>query len=209
MRMNLNTFAVPFLIACATILAGVAISLVNDLTPLLVGIANASKLVLVSRGRFGFSLRCICANGKRGSDIFRYGRKRATKGAILTLTALFFVHRHWLGAVRTVRVYLHAVIANSFYVGRFCALKPDFADQAFLSNSAKRCRCFCSAGATVLNRSLAELGNLRGRKKTGSARREVLSIAGFADSVITGIVLAYLAAVFHAANIPQITRLLI
>lgn len=205
-RVYLNSFAVAFVIMCATILACVIVSSVNSLAPLNVFVIETSEFVLMALWWFVFSLCFIGSYSASRTHFKRNGCKGAGERTEFSFSALLFVFRHRLITLRAKCGYLHAGVANAFRVGFFSALKSSTTNKAGFPDSMCISVEMRGTRSASLDRFFSEQSNTWGLFPAIRTWAESLFVTRLTYPIITRIVSAYLTSVFHVSTLPQVTN---
>lgn len=194
-RVQLNSFAFAFVVMSAAILTGVIISPVNSLTPFFV--FNFAACYVVLMGLINMSLEMLLSICYSHFPSWKMVFEITGQGAILSLSSLLLVFRHWIAALWAKYSYLHAHITDAFSIGFLIALKSITASKACFTNAAGWSRPSGSARATVSSGRFVELRYMRTWVAAIFAWRKTRLIAYLAQAVVASVVTAYSASILH------------
>lgn len=202
MRMKLNGFSVALMIICATLLAGIVVTCINCLAPFFIFGFSTCDVILMGLVNMVFVLCFLCALGL--FVCHRMGKFDTSHRTILSFSALLFVLRHWFTTARAARFYFHAIVANAFDISRFFTLESLPAHKARFTYATSWGIYSGRASSARFAIQSSKFSYLRRRCSAFCAWRKIGGVASGANSISPCIVVAYLASVFHVANIPQV-----
>jgi len=189
MRVKHNGFTIALVVICAALLASVVVACINGIAPFLVFGFSASDVILM---RLVDMTSIFCFAGAFCLFVcHRMGEFRASQGTIFSLSALLFVLRHGIVALRAEANYIHASVTHAFCVCAFGALKSLSAHDARFTNAAS-VRIFSGGtGPARFVIRIPELAYLRRGLSTLWTWRKVCGVASRTDSIISRVIVAY------------------
>lgn len=201
--MKLNGFAVALMIVRPALFASVVVSLENCLAPFFVFGLSARDVILMGLVNVVFVLCFLCALG-----LFvrcRMGQFDTSHRTVFSLSAFLFVLRHWAVTLRTWNSYLHAIVTHALGVSLFPVVGESIStNKTSYTDAASRSIYSSCARYTSTSRWQSEFTYLWRGLPAFWTWRKVFGIASRTNSIISRVITAYLASVFHIANIPQV-----
>ena len=206
-RMNFNSSAIAFVVVCSAILAGVIVSLVNSRPPFFVFSLTACYIVLMG---FINMPRPFCFIGFLCRD--RSNRKGHSFGTtyqrtVFSFPAFFFIFRHGLMAIKTIRLYIHTIIADAFYFYFYPIRRESFfTNQTSSTDEMSVSVEMGSTSPTSGHGLFALFGNTWCCFATVGAWLKSLFVTRLTNPIIPSVVFTYLTSIFHVSILPQVTN---